>query len=170
MRKPFQWISFILLLAAGISNDAQAQYYTGIGVRGGPEYTGLSVKHFFDNDNATAVEGILGVRNNGGYVLTALYEHQTPFHNSQLQIPLSWIVGGGVHAGYFSASDNAMVGGKAKYYDDKSFAFGIDLVLGLEYQIPVAPFTVGIEFKPFYDISPRNDRWLDAAASLRYVF
>src|ERR1035437_5940968 len=97
-----------------------AQYYTGIGLRVGKYEVGLSAKHFLFADNSSSLEGIFASKwdGNGGLILTGLYEHQTPFHAATLQVPLSWIYGGRIHAGYFNSSDFRLRKGLVDFYPD----------------------------------------------------
>ena len=167
-------IRFILCISAAvmIAQAANAQYYTGVGVRLGKFASGVSFKYFFDANNASAIELIAAKTKTarGGYVFTALYESQTPIDLPILHIPLDIVFGGGVHAGYFPKGYYKLRDGELYPYGDKIFTVGIDAILGLEYKIPVAPITVGVDCMPFYDIVNPGPEFIDFSLVVRYVF
>ena len=165
---------FMLCISAAlmVSSAADAQYYSGVGIRLGKFASGVSVKHFFDANNASAIELIAAKTKTarGGYVFTALYESQTPINLPILHIPLDIVFGGGAHGGYFPTGYYRLRDGELVPYGDKVFTFGIDAILGLEYKVPVAPLTIGIDCMPFYDIVNRGPEFIDFSVAIRYVF
>jgi hypothetical protein len=140
-----------------------AGYNTGIGVRLG-YYPGISLKHF--TNSSTALEGIAHFRNSG-FVLTGLFEkHQQAFEVERL----NWFYGAGLHAGLYRQWGYYKKGYYGYKYDDPSFMFGIDGILGLEYVIEEIPFTVGFDIKPFIDLIHPGFNFWDGAFTIRYRF
>lgn len=172
MIKTLTRLSLCIIAALIFTTAANAQYYTGIGIHIGRFATGVSIKYFFDANNANGIELIAGKTRaaNGGYVATALYEMQRPFNSSLLRIPLDFVFGGGVHGGYYPEGYYSIRDGVAYMYGEKVYAFGIDAVLGLEYKVPVAPLTIGVECIPFYEIVNPGPEFIDFSFSVRYVF
>lgn len=164
----FVCISIMLMISAA----ANAQYYTGVGVRLGKFASGVSFKYFFDANNAQGIEIIAAKTKTakGGYLLTGLYECQTPIRIPILQIPLDFIFGGGVHGGYFAEGYYKLRDGEKMDYGPKVFTAGIDAILGVEYKVPIAPFTVGVDCQPFYDLLNPGPEFIDFSVAIRYVF
>lgn len=165
---------FILLTALSlvVSTQSQAQYYTGIGVRLGKFSSGVSVKYFFDANNAKGLELFAGKTKiaRGGYIARLLYESQTPCTLPLLQIPLDIVFGGGAHIAYFPKDYYRLRDGELIPYGDKIFCVGIDANLGVEYKVPIAPITVGLDVNPFLDLLNPGPEYLDFSLAIRYVF
>ncbi|MBK5286256.1 MAG: hypothetical protein JJE25_12725 [Bacteroidia bacterium] len=155
-----------------ISATSNAQYYTGVGLRLGKFASGVSFKYFFDANNAKGIEIIAAKTKTakGGYLLTGLYECQTPIKIPILQIPLDLVFGGGVHGGYFAEGYYRLRDGEMMAYGPKVFTAGIDAILGLEYKIPIAPLTIGVDCQPFYDLLNPGPEFIDFSVAIRYVF
>ncbi|MBK5285146.1 MAG: hypothetical protein JJE25_07055 [Bacteroidia bacterium] len=157
-----------------ISTETKAQYHAAIGLRGGKFTSGITMKYFFYPDNATGIELILGHTKiaKGGWMVTGFYEHQFPFHIPILQLPLDFIGGIGAHIGYYPTRYYKIVEGNADYYSDNCVAVGVDVLIALEYQVPVVwlPFAVGIEAQPFFEFVNHGPEFLDFAITLKYVF
>ena len=145
-----------LLLAVTTSISAQ-NYKTGIGARVG-FFNGLTVKHFLSPNNA--VEGILNFRWDG-VIITGLYEWQNPLPNAP---GFDYYLGLGGHIGFFDDYE-----WYDDDYDDRSTVAGIDLIIGLEYTFPQAPFTIGLDYKPAFNFIGDNHIWADGfALNLRF--
>ena len=146
-----------IIAVSGMFATLSAQdYKDAFGLRLGYD-SGLTLKHFISHANA--LEGILSFSPNY-FQLTGLYEYQQPFQNAP---GLDWFVGLGAHLG----------GVHEKHYKgDGRFLAGIDLIGGLEYTFPAAPFNVSLDWKPTFNISNSyNDYWFAGLAlSLRYTF
>lgn len=129
---------------------AGAQDYSwAAGVRLGGEMGGLSVKHKFNT--TSAIEGILAMPWDDGFVVTALYERHVPV----IGRGFSLYYGGGGHVG----------GWKHK------FAFGVDGIVGLEYHVPDAPIAFSIDYKPVFNIVERTKFYLaDFALGIKFTF
>lgn len=152
-------------------------YKTGIGLRGGLE-SGITLKHFIKD--GTAIEGIFsrgwGYR---GMRITGLLEIQKPINSVE---GLNWFFGLGAHIGFYNGAYYGYYGHVGGGYYDKHgnwhpngyrssyTTFGIDGILGLEYQFADFPFTIGLDIKPFFDFVGRGDHYADGAFSIRYVF
>ena len=151
----FICISVVLIFVS--TNGFSQQYKTGLGVRLG-NFTGFTIKHFTNNLNP--IEGLLSFRWNG-FIVTGLYEYQKPINSIQ---NLDWFVGIGGHVGFWN-NDNY-------YYHDNNNSytvFGVDFIGGLEYTFKEVPFTVGLDWKPAFNIVCDNHFWGDGfALSIRY--
>ncbi len=164
MKKIFRLL-FLLALGTAATSTVQAQrnYTTGIGFRGGAA-SGITLKHFIQND--VAIEGILSSSfRYRGTVLTVLYEKHAPAFNAP---GLQWYYGLGGHIGIHN--------GRHYYYDRNRrpdygvFGVGIDGILGLEYYIGDIPFTIGADIKPYLNIPLSGGGFWDTALHVRYVF
>jgi hypothetical protein len=133
------------------------EYNNAVGIRLGYD-NGISGKHFFMPNNA--VEGIMSFSPHA-FKLTGLYQYQQPF----LDIDnFDWYVGAGLHLG--SITD------KSKQKGDHAFLFGADLIVGVEYVFPAAPFSLSLDWKPSFSFTNNfNDYWFYGfGVSLRYTF
>lgn len=149
---------FVLLLFifAAFTFSANAQdYRNAFGVRLGYE-NGLTLKHFASP--SSAFEGILSA-SPYYFQITGLYEYQQPMQGAP---GLDWFVGVGAHLG--SVYDKKYRGSKA--------LVGADLIAGLEYVFPTAPFNVTLDWKPTFNfLNSYNDYWFAGLAlSFRYTF
>ncbi len=145
---------FIVATLVAITSTLSAQNYkTGIGARVG-FFNGLTVKHFVNRNNA--VEGILNFRWDG-VIITGLYEWQYPLPNAQ---GFEYYLGVGGHIGIFDDYEWH----DKKHKNDASTIVGLDLILGLEYTFPQAPFTIGLDYKPAFNFIGDNRVWADGLA------
>ncbi len=152
-----QKLFFATFLMLVLATTAHAQQYkTAVGARLGYD-NGLTLKHFFAP--ASAGEFILAASSNY-FQLTGLYEYQQPVPGAP---GLDWFVGLGAH-----------LGGIHKHRDhyDNAFLLGADLIGGIEYVFPTAPFNVSLDWKPSFNFTNSyNDYWFNGfALSLRYTF
>jgi len=148
----------ILLLFIVMSFSGQAQKYeTGIGVRGDYYDFGITGKHFIEKN--TAIEGILNFRY-GGYKITGLYEIHAPAFDVDR---LYWYYGGGAHIGQVGDSDPFLD------TDKSAMLFGLDGIIGLEYDIKEIPITISADWKPTISFTGyRTGLW--GGLSFRYTF
>src|SRR4249919_1630602 len=140
-----------------VTDGGMAGYKTALGIRFGWE-GGLTLKHFIKEKRA--LEGILAFGWNGyGFRLTGLYEVHKSFPDVE---GLDWFFGGGAHIGSYGPGHYGYYYGSGGYYDkhgnwhpgvyrDRYMTFGIDGVLGLEYQFEDAPFNIALDIKPYID-------------------
>lgn len=156
-------ICIILLISS--KTFAQANYKTGIGIRGGGYENGLTVKHFTNSN--TAIEGILGFRP-GVFVVTGLYEkHATAFAEPSL----NWYYGAGAHIGGINAGTYyRRYAGDRYYYVDNGLLLGADGIVGLEWKIPEIPFALSFDLHPRLELIHGPFLDLEPAASLRFTF
>lgn len=149
---------FIILFLAvtALTTTVHAQNYkTAAGVRLGYE-NGITLKNFFAR--SSAFEGILSFSPRY-FNLTALYEYQQPIPGAR---GFDWYVGLGGHIGGIN---------KNKKKDNGAFLIGADLIGGVEYTFPTAPFCVSLDWKPWFNFNDYNDYWFHGfALSLRYRF
>lgn len=157
-----------------------AQYHAAVGLRAGKFGSGLTMKYFFNPDNASGFE-IMFLRTKiansaevsyGGWWLATFYERQLPFDFPLIQLPLDFISGIGMHVGYYPHRYFKIVEGSPEYYADHTFAVGVDLLIALEYVVPLEslPFAIGIEAQPFMEFLHPGPEFLDFAVTLKYVF
>ncbi|TAH42377.1 MAG: hypothetical protein EYC69_05440 [Bacteroidetes bacterium] len=151
--------------------DVVAQDYTnGIGIRLGGLTSGLNFKHKLSSGNA--IEGIatFGYRS---ILLTGLYEVHKPIASTN---GLHWYYGFGGHLGAFGHRGGYWIykeRGNRIYVADPGATIvvpGVDFILGIEYKFINAPFSVGIDLKPFVDIRSVPYAYMDGALNLRIVF
>ncbi len=135
--------------------------------------TGFDVK--FIQEDQWAFEGILGFRGRG-LQFYGLFENLKPILQDRVE-NLYLYYGGGGHLGFVRWSD------PSHWYDDPyynrrydyhtGFAMGVDGIIGAEYKFHSVPLSMGIDFKPFFEIyGPfffRVNMW-DFGFNLRYVF
>ena len=132
--------------------------------------SGITYKHKFSNHNAFEGIATFGYRN---ALITGLYEVHRPIENAN---GLQWFYGGGGHIGVFANKGRYWIykdHGKHVYVveDGPSILVpGFDFILGLEYKFNNAPFTLGLDFKPFIDIRDGLYAYPDGALSFRFVF
>ena len=148
-------IAGLLIIAFATTLKAQ-QYNTAFGVRLGYE-NGLTLKHFFAPANAA--EFILSTSPRD-FKLAGLYEYQQPIPNAP---NLDWYLGLGAHIGGIHHN-------KDQY--DNAFLIGADIIGGIEYIFPQAPFVASLDWKPSFNFTnDYNDYWYSGfALSLRYTF
>jgi hypothetical protein len=125
----------------------KANYRNAIGIRAGGT-SGLTFKHFINSSDA--IEGILGLWPNA-LGITGLYER----HVSTKVDGLKFYYGGGAHFTaetdhyYYRRNDDGYV----YRYGHDGIGIGIDGILGIEYKIPVIPFAISLDLKPFLEVS-----------------
>jgi hypothetical protein len=149
----------ILMLILSFQFTKAQHYENGIGLRGGL-YNGITFKKFIGSD--TAIEGILQTRWHGWEVV-GLMEH----HRDITSINgLWWYYGYGAHLGFYDRkytswnvdSQNIMV-------------IGIDGIIGIEMLIPNTPVSLGLDWKPYFNIIGYSSLIGDGGAfSVRYTF
>lgn len=151
-----------------------AQYHAGIGGRAGKFNSGVTMKYFFQPDNATGISLLIAHSKiaDGGWVISPMYEHQVPFHIPIIQLPLDFIVGMGMHMGYYHTRYYKIVDGLPDYYKNNTVTVGVDALVALEYEVPIKwmHLAIGIEAQPFYEFVNKGPEFLDFGATLKYVF
>jgi len=136
----------------------QLQYHGG--VTGGTNVGG-TVKQFISETGAV---DLLVYNRWKGWVAAVLYEHHWDIREFE---GLEWYVGAGAHYGIWKD-------GKGEppwvYKIDRDYnVFGVDAIVGLEYNINRSNFYVGLYWKPAYNFTDFTKLWEDEAAlTLRY--
>lgn len=173
-------LSCLFFFAILFSVHAQ-EYYTGIGLRWGKFNSGVTMKHFFNADNATGAQ--LDIYrtyiHSRGYTAKIFFIKQGSFRVPILQIPLDYIYGFGLHGAYFPYVDQTprfgyyyRSGGVAHPYDRSVITIGLDATLQVEYQIPMhdLPITISVDMNPWFEFYHRGPEYVDFGLNVRYVF
>ncbi|TAH41346.1 MAG: hypothetical protein EYC69_08655 [Bacteroidetes bacterium] len=168
---------FIVLVICFFATSAYSQLYiSGIGIRAGKFNTGLTSKFFFVANNNSGMQFDAYYTNiaSGGYTLKGFFVKQVPFKIPIIQLPLDFVFGGGVHAGYFPFETQGYYRKSKKdanYYDKSVVSVGLDATIQIEYQVKkIAPFTIGIDCVPFFEFMNPGPEFIDFGVSVRYVF
>lgn len=157
--KPLALFAFFFVFFC--SNQAIAQYNTGIGLRMGTG-NGLSVKYFATQNGA--VEALAYTRWKG-LILAALYE--VHFDISEVR-GLQWFAGGGAHFGTWNAGNHNLPRVAPR---ESMTTFGLDGILGLDYKIYNAPINLSLDWKPAVNFNQSAGFWWDELAlSFRFAF
>ena len=148
-------IIFGIAFMALLSSNASAQLYdVGLGIRAAPSF-GFSVKVFADQENA--LELILHRRNNIRYRITALYERHNHFSSN-------WYFFYGFGGTLNIITDSDIQG---------QLGIGVDGILGLEYVAETIPISLGIDYKPGFNIigasNSNNFFWDELGFSIRIL-
>lgn len=127
---------------------ATGQYYEKhFGVRMG-NTSGFSFKVV--KNERIGMETIIGFRNGGMQVYGLLESYKHVFTSSTDGMRLYF--GPGAHIGFTTYRYYSGYG----YYNDGSLrfypVFGIDAIVGMEYQFPMTPVVIGINYKPFVEL------------------
>jgi hypothetical protein len=169
--------ALIIMLFYLMSSTAYSQLYiSGIGVRAGKFNTGITSKFFFYANSNTGIQFDAYYTNiaSGGYTLKGFFVKQVPFKIPIIQLPLDFIFGGGLHAGYFPYEPQGYYrrsGKDANYYSKSVVSAGVDATIQIEYQVKkIAPFTIGIDAVPYFEFINQGPEFLDFGVSVRYVF
>ena len=158
----FSAAAFLLVLNSS-SSFAQANYKTGVGIRGGGYENGLTIKHF--TNSSTAIEGIFSFRP-GVFLVTGLYEkHAVAFSEPSV----NWFYGAGAHIGGVDNERRYNYYGRDRGYDSR-LLLGADGILGLEWKIPEIPFALSVDLHPRIELANGPYFDLEPAASLRFTF
>jgi hypothetical protein len=167
MNRHFFWIAGIILLLA-LPTTGQ-NITRNAGLRGG-QTAGITYRQYMDEESA--YEGILSFRRNGLQV-TGLKQHFQPqYVEFTDNLFVSWGYGG--HIGFFY--DDKYVFGRTNYYYRSpmfSPVVGVDGFAGIEYRVKQIPLVVGIDYKPFFELSAArffSISFWDIGFSLKYAF
>ena len=161
---------YIITALLVISIQASGQdFMRSAGIRGGLT-SGISYRGYLNPE--LAYEGLMSFRNNG-LQFTLLRQHFRPalWHISD-GFFISY--GYGVHIG-FTNTHSYKHFTKTVHYGEKKFSplLGLDGYLGIEYHFPGIPVQVGLDYKPFFEMSLREyfqmSAW-DVAFTLKYKF
>lgn len=147
MKKISFFVLMVTFMHASLLVKAQ-DYQTTIGLRCGVS-SGFSLK--FYKDEANAIEGLLSFRQHG-MQLTVLKEYYRPImlkHSDHIFAFYGW----GGHLGFqWPSTDDYHWDYPPMIYSAGPTA-GIDAIIGAEYRFYKVPFTLGMNFKPFAEVS-----------------
>jgi hypothetical protein len=160
---------FVATMQAGAQdNDVQAGFRFG-------NTTGFTGR--ITTENNFALEGILGFRS-GGAQLYVLFENRKPLYLNRVDNMFLYFGAGG-HVGFVRWNEyDKNYDPYHGYYDDYydwhfGAAFGIDGIVGMEYEFASAPISLAVDFKPFFELyGPfllRVNFW-DFGFHMRYKF
>ena len=166
MKKSFTLPALLLLMAlftGSLSSHAQQGYYnTMVGVRAGTSLGG-SVKRFVTDHSAVE---LMVFNRWKGWNAALLYERHMDIREFR---GMEWYVGGGVHYGIWKepkAEPPWVYKGTEDYK-----AFGVDAIVGLEYNFYNTNIYLSLDWKPAYNFVDFTKLWLDEASfTLRYSF
>jgi hypothetical protein len=160
----------ITTLIVLVSVQAAGQDFSrSVGIRGGIN-SGVTYRQFLNPE--LAYEGLLSFRQRG-LQFTILREH---FRPAMWQVSDGFFFGYGYggHLGFTNSHTYTFLN-RHFHYARRKFSplIGIDGYLGIEYQFPGIPVQVGLDYKPFLEMSLhqffRMSAW-DVAFSLKYTF
>ena len=154
------------------SNVTIAEYTYGLGFRLGKFASGPDFKWFFHRDGNLGLNCYAGYTKEAksGYFGRGFLIRQLPILDSKLQIPLDIIVGAGPHVGYFNEDYYYVENGDPVFYSNKTWAAGLGVLFGLEYDTEKLPITIGIDAIPYYNLLHKGPEWIDFSLSVRYKF
>ena len=162
--------SFLLLILILLAVTVTGQETTRTaGIRGGIN-SGLTYRQFLDP--SLAYEGLLSFRGEG-LQFTVLRQRFEPAL-WKFSDGFFLVYGYGFHAGFTDAQTYTFFN-RSYHYGTNKFSplAGIDGFLGLEYHFQGLPVQVGLDFKPFFELSLyeffRMNVW-DGAFTLKYTF
>ena len=151
--------------------SASAQKYDhGVGVRVDKFQTALSYKYIFNTSRNAAVELTAGWQHNyttGFPVVGLMLEKQRSVFNSQLQVGLDMVIGGGCYVGYYANGFNSP--GMMNVGANNKFNAGFQAVAGLEYEVTFIPITIGLELNPRYDFYNKGQELFNISIPIRLV-
>jgi hypothetical protein len=168
MKKLFTIVCCIMFTLVSLTSSAQGHgvhgyYDNALGIRAGSP-SGITFKHFFSSFEA--IEAIASLWPYG-FGVTGLYE----IHANAFDVEgLNWYYGGGGHLHFYTLESSI-----ERWKSRESAAgvgLGIDGILGIEYNIPSIPFTIGFDFKPAIEVTTYGDIFpsLDPGLSIRFNF
>ena len=169
-------ITKLICLASALllcSSAIQAQYVTGIGIRGGKFNSGISFKHFINANNNMGFEGLIGRSKIGkdyGWIAKGFFVYQRPIMDSRMQAPFDIVFGAGMHGAYYKYGYYYIENGQEIPYALDVYTFGIDALIGLEYKLPWLPLSITADCNPFFSLVNKGPEYIDFGISLRYVF
>ena len=159
-------ITALLLFSIQVSGQ---DFMRSAGIRGGLT-SGISYRGYLNPE--LAYEGLLSFRGSG-LQFTILRQH---FEPALWHIDDWFFVtyGYGGHLGFTNSHTHKHLY-KTIHYPDKKFSplLGLDAYLGIEYHFPSIPVQIGLDYKPFFEMSLYQyfsmSAW-DVAITMKYKF
>lgn len=151
---------------AGLKNSFgyRSFYRTGLGLSGLTNL-GISYKQFIDKENA--IESVLVSRWHG-VSLTCIYE-KCIFGDGASRFVCNF--GGGPRFGFYDGKYfKSRFGGENERESRTYSVFGLTGNIGVEYCFPMFPVSASIDFRPFFDLTGREEGLVNFAYTLKYVF
>ena len=146
--KKMKNITLFTILLISLPLNAQ-NYFKAAGIRGGLS-SGFTYRQYLEPD--LAYEGLLSFRK-GGIQLSILRQRYQPalLHIGE---DFFFAYGYGGHVGFTYTDSYKFIFREYSYSDNRfSPLIGMDGYLGLEYHFPMLPVQVGLDFKPFFELS-----------------
>lgn len=144
----------VLLLLVICSKTYSQEYKESAGFRGGFS-NGFTYQSFVEENNSC--EFMLGFRNRG-IQFTGMWESYMPvLLDYSTHLFMYWGYGG--HVGYIKWYKYYQYDNYPDYFmtrQKSSPVLGIDGIAGIEYRIYKYPLVIGLDFKPFIELSGRN--------------
>jgi hypothetical protein len=139
-----------LLLSVSVGVSAKDKSHA-LGLRGGIS-SGFEYRYYLGEQNS--IKFLVSSRDRG-FQLHGLYEiHAKGLFDFSNR--LTFIYGGGIHAGYESWH-RAYYIGHTRYTEPVSRPLaGLDFLAALEYPFIIFPFSIGLEVKPYVDFWGKN--------------
>lgn len=125
---------------------------------------GIMFRHYLTQERAFEID--LGTRWNG-ISLTGLYE--ACISTGSVGPGLILNSGIGPRLGFFNGNDYRDYLGRNLSNHTYSM-IGLVAMIGLEYYFPKIPFSIGVDYRPFFDFNKNGDSFLDGAVFLTYDF
>lgn len=148
--KKFLMVAVMLVSAMAVSAQ---DYNWAIGVRGGGESAGLTVKKGMGG-NALDFTANWGLGDASYLCVQGLYEWQY-----DLVSDLDWYWGVGAHVGMWD------------FANDGGLWLGVDAVIGLEYKFPSLPLAISVDYRPGFNVLPdTNVGWGNWGFGLKFCF
>lgn len=143
-----------VLMVSALTVKAQ-EYSQAIGLRGGAEFAGVTYKMYMGSNALDFTGNWRFGETYSSLSLQGLYEF-----NYDLADNLDWYWGLGAHVGVWG--DNTNHG---------SLWLGVDGVVGLEYQIPVVPLAISLDYRPAFNVLPSTSAGFgDIGFGLKFCF
>jgi len=152
---------FSVVIQAQSRSAHSTSYKTALGIKVW-DGAGISLKHFFNDNNAGEIIGYFW---NHGFRLTGLYEIHGPISGAP---GLKWYIGPGMHIGAYNDHHHH---NHDDYYHDSHGSLGIDGVLGLDYKFNGAPINISLDWQPSFEFADGhgfNGSW--GGFGIRYTF
>lgn len=164
---------FLLLALISICSIGMSQHYLkSAGLRLG-HTSGITFKKFVEKDQA--VELMVSGRHNG-LQFNTIYQWYSP---ASFDFDDNFVIyyGVGAHMGFERLYPNNLEFQQPfQEWDIRRrtyYAMGVDVIIGLEYRMLIAPLTVSLDVKPYLNyigFSTVHGKFWDTALSVKYVF
>jgi len=160
---------FLLLSFQSVAQD----YNYAVGLRMGL-ISGGTYRHFFDDENS--IQAIFSFQNSGLQITATRQYYQPILLDITDQVFFFYGIGG--HLGYSKwGYEDIVSGGEIYRQKELTIGVGLDGHIGIEYRFMQFPITLGLGYKPFYEINLSSNSGAyfrsylqDVALALQYTF